>query len=102
MIYKFHSKATGDVIMLGPQGDHMLRVLGREPAEKGIVEADDLPGAITKLQAAIDAEVEKSGGDVDDDDAEKAKKVGLGSRLWPIIEMFKRAHAAGESVVWGV
>ena len=25
MIYKFKSKAAGDLIMLGPQGDQMLR-----------------------------------------------------------------------------
>ena len=30
MIYKFKSKATGDVIMLGPNGDQMLVLLGRE------------------------------------------------------------------------
>ena len=38
MIYKFRCKAAGDVIMLGPNGDQMLRLLGREPAAKGIFE----------------------------------------------------------------
>ena len=29
MIYKFKSAASGDVIMLGPNGDAMLRLLGQ-------------------------------------------------------------------------
>ena len=33
MLYKFKSKAAGDVIMLGPNGDQMLRIIGREPPE---------------------------------------------------------------------
>ena len=36
MIYKFRSKAAGDLIMLGPHGDQIMRILGREPAPKGI------------------------------------------------------------------
>ena len=31
MIYKFKSKAAGDVIMMGPSGDHVLRVIGKQP-----------------------------------------------------------------------
>ncbi len=32
MIYKFKSKASGDIIMMGPTGDALLRALGRTPA----------------------------------------------------------------------
>jgi hypothetical protein len=28
--------------------------------------------------------------------------VGLRQRLWPMIEMLRRCHAAGEPIVWGV
>ena len=52
MIYKFKSKAAGDVIMLGPNGDQMLRLLGREPAAKGIIEVADMAAAIAALQEA--------------------------------------------------
>ena len=33
MIYKFKSKAAGDVIMLKPNGDHVLRIIGKEPGQ---------------------------------------------------------------------
>jgi hypothetical protein len=52
MIYKFKSKATGDVIMLGPHGDQLLRLLGREPALKGIIEPARWRGD-PALQAAV-------------------------------------------------
>ncbi len=52
MLYKFKSKATGDVIMLGPNGDALLRALGRTPAPKGIVEPADMPAAIAAGMSA--------------------------------------------------
>jgi hypothetical protein len=107
MIYKFKSKATGDTIMLGPNGDQMLRLLGREPALKGIIEVGAMPGAIAALQAAVAADDAARAGRSDADDGDEAAEgardpVSLRSRLWPMVEMLKRAHAAGEPVVWGV
>jgi len=100
VIYKFKSAAAGDVIMLGPNGDQMLRLLGREPAAKGIIEPDYMPAAIVALQTAIAAdEAPLAGGD----EGEAARpKVSLRQRLWPMIEMLRRCHAAGKPVVWGV
>ena len=97
MIYKFKSPATGDLIMLGPQGDQMLRLLGREPAAKGIVEVADMPAAMAALQAAIAAEEAPPA-----DDETRLPPVGLRQRLWPMVEMLRRAHAADADVVWGV
>jgi hypothetical protein len=95
MIYKFKSKAAGDVIMLQPHGAQLLRLIGREPAAKGIIEVADLPAAIRALQdAAAQADTPA------DPDGERG--VGLKQRVWPMIEMMKRTHAAGEPIVWGV
>ena len=99
MIYKFKSPAAGDVIMLGPQGDQLLRLLGREPAAQGIVEVADMPAALQALQAAIAAAEEPA---ADAADGSPAPPVGLRQRLWPMVEMLRRAHAAGAPVVWGV
>jgi hypothetical protein len=100
MMYKFKSKATGDVIMLGPNGDQLMRLLGREPALKGIIEPAAMPEAMRLLQAAV-AEAEAAGtGDADDAAADR--DVGLRQRVWPMVEMLKRAGQAGEPIVWGV
>jgi hypothetical protein len=95
MIYKFKSKAAGDVIMLQPHGEQLLRLIGREPAAKGIIEVADMPAAIRALQDAA------AQGDAPAD-AEGERGVGLKQRVWPMIEMMKRTHAAGEPIVWGV
>ena len=53
MLYTFKSKATGDVLMLGPKGDEMLRVIGMEPSAQGILPATNMPAAIEAIKAAI-------------------------------------------------
>jgi hypothetical protein len=95
MIYKFKSKAAGDVIMLQPHGDQLMRLIGREPAAKGIIETADMPSALRSLQEA--AALAQSPTDSDGE-----RGVGLKQRVWPMIEMIKRSLAAGEPIVWGV
>jgi hypothetical protein len=97
MIYKFKSQATGDLIMLGPQGDQLLRLLGREPAPQGIIETTAMTEALAALQAAIEAaETPKPAAE------DETPPVALRQRLWPMVEMLRRAQAAGQPVVWGV
>lgn len=103
MIYKFKSKATGDLIMLGPDGDQVMRLIGREPQPKGIIEAAAMPGVIGALEAAVAAEAAQAqAADDEDDGGRGARKVSLRQRAWPLVEMLRRAHAADEPVVWGV
>ncbi len=52
MIYKFKSKAAGDVIMLAASGDDVLRTIGKAPSAKGIIEPADMPGAMRAKRAA--------------------------------------------------
>jgi Domain of unknown function (DUF1840) len=96
MIYKFKSKATSNLIMLGPDGDQLLRLIGREPQAQGILEPQSMFAAIADLQQAIAEEQAQRA-----DQALPAHKVGLRQRVWPMIEMMKRAQAAGEPIVWG-
>jgi hypothetical protein len=104
MIYKFKSPAAGDVIMLGPQGDRFLSLLGREPAASGIIEPEALAAALAALQAALAQEqpepVPAPAAVEPTDRAEPA--VALRQRLWPMVELLRRAQAAGQAVVWGV
>jgi Domain of unknown function (DUF1840) len=97
MIYKFKSKVAGDVIMLQPHGDQLMRLMGREPAAKGIIESADMPAAIRALQEAA------AQAPTPPDSSESGERsVGLRQRVWPLVEMMKRSHAAGEPIVWGV
>ena len=102
MIYKFKSPATGDLIMLGPQGDQMLRVIGREPAAQGIIEVAAMAAALAALQAAVAGEESPAPTPAPSSDEAAAPDVGLRQRLWPMVELLRRAQAAKVAVVWGV
>ena len=107
MLYKFKSKAAGDVIMTGPVGDAVLRLVGKAPAPKGIVPAGDMPAAIIALEAAIAAD-EAARAQAEAEAAADGRVlppregVTLRQRAWPLVEMMKRAQRAGHDIVWGV
>ena len=107
MIYKFKSKAAGDVIMMGPAGDQVLRAIGREPAAQGIFDVTALPAAIAAIAAAVAAD-EAARAAAEQEAAAEGRKlpprdaVTLRQRAWPLLEMMKRAQAADVPVVWGV
>ena len=103
-MYRFKSKADGDLIMMAPVGDQLLRIIGREPAPRGIIEVAALPQAIAALEQAI-AVAELARVDArkaDDDDAGGANAVGLQQRAWPLLEMMRRSLGERADIVWGV
>ena len=105
MIYRFKSKAAADLIVMGPVGDTLLRIIGREPAAKGIVEAAALPAAIAALEQAVAAE-DAARKPAPDDEADEARgggdNVSLRQRAWPLLEMMRRSQREGADIVWGV
>ena len=107
MIYKFRSKSAGDVIMMGPSGDQVLRIIGKSPAPTGIIEPAAMPAAISAIEQAIVAEDEARKQAEAEAEAEGKKlpprdAVSLRQRAWPLVEMMKRSQAEGHEVVWGV
>ncbi len=108
MLYKFKSAASGDLIMLAPHGDELMRVLQREPAARGIVEVEAMERAIQLIKAAVAAaEAPRDDAKADADsgteaDAAAPAKVGLRQRLWPMLQMLERSLAERVPIVWGV
>ena len=107
MLYKFKSKAGADVIMLGPQGDQLLRLIGRSPSAQGIVEATDMAAAIQALERAVaddDAAFAQRQADAAaaGDAAPRREGITLRARVWPLVELMRRAQSAGHDIVWGV
>ncbi len=107
MMYKFKSKAAGDVIMMSPAADDVLRLIGKAPAAKGIVEVAAMPAAIAALEQAVAAD-EAARARAEKDAAADGQKLGpregvtLRQRAWPLVEMMKRSAAEGADIVWGV
>ena len=102
MIYKFKSKAAGDVIMLGANGDRVLELIGKDRTPQGIIEPPQMPGAIAALTAAVAADDAARAAPAQVDDAAgKPEGISLRQRAWPLVEMMKRAAAENEPIVWG-
>ena len=98
MIYKFKSKATGDLIMTQPVGERVLALIGKPATPQGIIEVDQLAGAMSALESAVAAESPAPAGD---DDTPKADRGSLRQRVWPMVEMMKRALAEKQPITWG-
>ena len=107
MLYKFKSKAAGDVIMIAASGDQVLHILGRNPAAEGILEVADMPAAMQALEAAV-VEDERARRQAEAEAAAEGRTVAardgvtLRQRAWPLLEMIRRSHAARADIVWGV
>ena len=113
MLYKFKSKATGDLIMLEPQGKHILKLIGKEAGAKGIILPNEMLAAIDALNAAvaqeeltIQAAKDASKGEGEEGSpaptADGPRAISLKQRVVPFIDMLRRAHAEDKEVVWGV
>ena len=107
MIYKFKSKAAGDVIMMGPAGDDVLRLMGKAPAAQGIIEVSAMAAAASAIEQAVAGD-EAARAQAEKDAAAEGRTlapregVSLRQRAWPLLEMMKRSQAAGADIVWGV
>jgi hypothetical protein len=113
MIYRFKSKATSDLIMLGPQADQILSFMGKQPALQGVIEVDQMRAALDALIQAVVAddalrsmEAQPDHAlkfDQDEDPDPKALEgVTLRQRAWPMVMMLKQALAEKKDIVWGV
>ena len=107
MAYTFKSRSAASVTLLRANGDDILRLVGRTPSERGVIAAEDLPSAITALDAAIapgqpgpgTTRPAALGNPVDDEEPEV---VTLRQRALPFLQLLREAQAAGEAVTWGV
>ena len=53
MLYKFKSNATPDLIMLGPDAQRLLKLMGSDAPSKGIFTVAQQPQVMAALEAAI-------------------------------------------------
>ena len=111
MLYKFKSKAAGDVIMLQPNGQQLLEIIGKhsasDPSLKGILLPEQMPQALSALQAAIEQEEAQRHAAVAQAKAENLPAphfdaISLRQRALPFMDMVRVCLAAKEAITWGV
>jgi hypothetical protein len=108
MLYRFSSRATAEVIMLGPNGDEVMALLGKPKAEAGVLRWSEAHAAINRLRVEVDAQ-EAAARLAEKESLESGKTlkldpnaVSLRQRVQPIVEMLQRAAREEADVTWRV
>ena len=106
MLYKFKSAAAGDVIMMEANGNQVLEAIGREPAERGVIQAQAMQDAIDKLKLAIQASQAKASQPPEEREEEDADAnsdpIPFHTRAQPFLQLLQISLEEGKDVVWGV
>jgi len=125
MLYKFKSKASGDVIMFETHAKALLKIMGKDPSAKGILLVADMPKALEALEAALkkhgheaNHEAEHEAGhevshekghaspakhrSKEQEQGQESFAVSLGQRAAPMRQMIKQCILEGHPIVWGV
>jgi hypothetical protein len=111
MLYKFKSKNHGDVIMLQPNGQRLLEIIGKhsaaEPSRKGILLPAQMPQALAALSTAIaDDEAARHAAIIqaqaDSQPPPRFEAVSLRQRALPFIDMIRHCQSTDEAITWGV
>ena len=110
MIVTFQSPASGDVIMFGDVAHRMMELMGKDPDPKGIVTVEQLPDAIARLRAAVEADKQQRADMRGEDRPQfetgeggiKRPYVSLAQRAAPLMELLEWSLKKMKPVVWGV
>jgi len=110
MLYRFKSKAAGDVVMLAPTGRRVLEILGKDPNGPGIILPQQIPAAIDALRAAVEQEEAQARREREEEAHARGdelteppeERVPLRTRVAPFIAMLQHCQREQCEVVWGV
>lgn len=107
MLFKFKSKAAGDLIMLEPNGRRVLEIIGKDAEPKGIILPEQMPAAISALEGAVEKDEAEHKALIEEAKAKgepppRLEAVSLRQRAVPFLDMLRRCERAGKEIVWGV
>lgn len=107
MLVTFSSKVDADVLMMADHAKLVLKASGKDVSngipERGVFTAEQLDGAIKKLEGAIANEKPEDAlqkHEHEDDDRDDKTPVVLEQRAYPLLSMMRKALAAKESIMW--
>ena len=97
MLVTFSTDAYADITMFGDVALAMLKMMGHSGTVPSAILAADIPAALSRLTAGIEAA--KAAPSVDDED-EDEPQVSLSNRALPLINLLTAAAQAGSDVMW--
>lgn len=107
MLYRFKSKASGDLVMLEPSGKQVLTIVGKDPSGPGIILPEQMPGAVQALRDAIfedEAEHQRECQEAlaRGDEQPDRDRITLRARALPFIDLLQHSMRENTEVIWGV
>lgn len=97
MLVTFSTNAYSDITLFGDVALTLLKMMGHSATVPGAILSDDVPEALRRLTAAIQAE--KSSPPVEDKDG-REPVVSIANRALPLINLLTAAAKAGNNVMW--
>lgn len=103
----FRSRAAGEIFMFAETAQRIFDIIGKPAAPRGVITAEQLPEALARLAAAVEAERAQTAaadGQAADrgDEPAAAAPVTLGQRAFPLLEMLRAAQKKQVDVTWGI
>ena len=97
MLVTFTTDAYADITMFGDVAQALLKMMGHSGTVPSAILAADVPAALSRLTAGVEAA--KAGPSVDEED-EDEPRVSLSNRALPLINLLTAAAQAGSDVMW--
>jgi hypothetical protein len=106
-LYLFKSRETGDLVMLAPDGQRILEIIGKDPDSAGVILPQQMPAAEQTLRDAVvreeaDQQRQREEALAKGDPPPEFDSLSLRLRSTPFIEMMQRCEKAGVEMVWGI
>jgi len=97
MLVTFTTDAYADISMFRDIALTMLKMMGHSPTIPGAILAADVPIALNRLKAAINAEKESASVE---GESENEPVVSISTRALPLIDLLTVAAQEGCDVMW--
>ena len=90
---------VGDITMFGDVALTMLKMMGHSATVPGAILAADVPMALSRLKAALNAEKAPPPDEGEDEDVDEPV-VNMTNRGLPLVNLLTAAAGAGCNVMW--
>ena len=103
MIVTFKTEAYANITMFGDVAVKLLKIMGHSGTIPGALLAEDVPGALERLQKTVDSLKATAKGEPAQSDPDKDwrdQDVSLATRALPLIELLQAARKQECNVMW--
>jgi hypothetical protein len=101
MLVTFSCPAYADITLFGDVALRLLKMMGHSGTVPSALLADDVPAALARLEAAIEAEKQSSQEtEVSAEDDDDGPAVSLTHRALPLVDLLKAAEKDKCNVMW--